>query len=59
MTVPLCAESELKHILFWNEAYGSKEYDIGFGREPFYANLCPDTRCVTTADRKLFISAQR
>ena len=46
-------ESDLKYILFWNEAYGTKEYDIGFGRQPFYDNLCPETRCVTTEDRNL------
>ena len=37
------SQSELKYILFWNEAYGSKEYDLGFGREPFYNNLCEET----------------
>jgi len=31
----------------------SKEYDIGFGREPFYANACPETRCYITDDREL------
>ena len=46
-------ESDLKYILFWNEAYGTKEYDIGFGRQPFYDNLCPETRCFTTEDRNL------
>ena len=46
-------ESELKYILFWNEAYGSKEYDLGFGRQPFYDNLCPETRCFATDDRNL------
>jgi len=45
------SEAEMKYILFWNEAYGTKEYDFGFGREPFYTNLCPETRCVTTANR--------
>ena len=44
-------EKDLKYILHWNEAYGGKEYDIGFGREPFYSSLCPETRCVTTQDR--------
>ncbi|XP_023320067.1 alpha-(1,3)-fucosyltransferase C [Eurytemora carolleeae] len=46
-------EKDLKYILHWNEAYGGKEYDIGFGREPFYSSLCPETRCVTTQDRSL------
>ncbi len=27
---------QLKIILMWNEAYGSKKYNLGFGREPFY-----------------------
>ena len=42
-----------RYILFWNEAYGSKEYDLGFGREPFYTARCPETRCFTTANRNL------
>ena len=46
-------QSELKYILFWNEAYGSKEYDLGFGREPFYDNLCEETRCYATDNRDL------
>ena len=29
----------------------AQEYDIGFGREPFYANACPETRCYITDDR--------
>ena len=28
--------TKLKNILMWNLAYGTKEYDIGFGQEPFY-----------------------
>jgi hypothetical protein len=28
----------------WNDAYGVRTYDIGFGREPFYKYKCPDTR---------------
>jgi len=47
------SKNELKYILFWNEAYGSKEYDLGFGREPFYTARCPETRCFTTANRNL------
>lgn len=27
---------QLKVILMWNKAYGSKKYNLGFGREPFY-----------------------
>ena len=29
-------ESGMKTILMWNDAYGSRTYDIGHGREPFY-----------------------
>ena len=42
---------KLKTILMWNLAYGTKEYGIGFGREPFYKYKCPDTRCVSTSNR--------
>ncbi|XP_040574510.1 alpha-(1,3)-fucosyltransferase C [Lepeophtheirus salmonis] len=44
-------EKDLKIILAWNEAYGSKKYDIGFGREPFYKYKCPETRCYMTDQR--------
>ena len=46
-------DSEIKYILFWNEAYGSKEYDLGFGRQPFYDNKCPETRCFATDNRSM------
>ena len=35
----------------WNLAYGTKEYDIGFGQEPFYKYNCPETRCYSTQNR--------
>jgi len=35
----------------WNLAYGTKEYDIGFGQEPFYKYRCPETRCYSTSNR--------
>ena len=38
------SQTGLKYILMWNEAYGTKEYDLGFGRKPFYDNLCEETR---------------
>ena len=49
-------ESELKNILFWNDAYGSRVYDVGFGREHFYNNKCPETRCFTTSNRSYLSS---
>ena len=36
--------SKWKNILFWNDAYGVRTYDVGFGNEHFYNNMCPDTR---------------
>lgn len=44
-------KSKLKNILFWNDAYEVRTYDVGFGQEHFYENLCPDTRCYTTSNR--------
>ncbi len=38
------SQSDLKTILLWNNAYGSKEYFFGHTREPFYENRCPETR---------------
>ena len=37
-------QNNLKKILFWNDAYGSKIYSIGIGNDPFYTYKCPDTR---------------
>ena len=51
--------SELKTILFWNDAYGNRDYDIGHGREPFYRFKCPETRCIATADRKFLPSVDQ
>ena len=45
------SQDKLKTILMWNLAYGTKEYGIGFGREPFYKYKCPDTRCYSTSNR--------
>ena len=44
-------DSELKIILMWNIAYGTKNFDIGHGRELFYKFKCQETRCVATDDR--------
>ena len=49
-------KKQLKSILFWNDAYGVRTYDVGFGREHFYSNLCPDTRCFTTSNRSALSS---
>ena len=51
-------KSKLKNILFWNDAYGVRTYDVGFGQEHFYNNLCPDTRCFTTSNRSYLKSVE-
>lgn len=40
-----------KRILFWNEAYGAKNYDIGLGRDVFRQAGCPVWQCETSDDR--------
>ena len=50
--------SKLKTILFWNDAYGVRTYDVGFGHEHFYTNMCPDTRCYTTSNRSYLKSVE-
>ena len=56
-------ESKLKTILFWNLkemdlAYGFQKYDFGEGHDIFYNNLCPDTRCIATANRSYLKSVE-
>ena len=51
-------KNKLKNILFWNDAYGVRTYDVGFGQEHFYNNLCPDTRCFTTSNRSYLKSVE-
>ncbi|XP_057368597.1 alpha-(1,3)-fucosyltransferase C-like [Daphnia carinata] len=40
-----------KRIVFWNEAYGNKEYGVGFGREALRKHGCPVWQCETTDNR--------
>ena len=40
----------LKYILFWNEAYGTKKYGFCCGEKPF--SVCPVKDCYVTDDRK-------
>ena len=47
-------KSKLKNILFWNDAYGVRTYDVGFGNEHFYSNMCPDTRLVCNFWENIF-----
>lgn len=39
---------DVKKILFWNEAYGSKNYEIGIGSDVFQKAGCPTWQCETT-----------
>ena len=49
---PLDDDKQFKKILFWNEAYGGKTYDIGLGRDVFRQAGCPVWQCSSTDDRK-------
>lgn len=45
------SQPPLKRILFWNDAYGSRDYGIGVGVEGFQRLNCPVSRCYATANR--------
>ncbi|XP_057371281.1 alpha-(1,3)-fucosyltransferase C-like [Daphnia carinata] len=51
-------ERPVKSILFWNEAYGSKDYGIGFGQQGFRQLNCPITECYTTDNRSFFAATE-
>jgi len=40
-----------KKILFWNDAYGGKTFDIGLGKNVFREAGCPVWQCETTDNR--------
>ncbi|KAI9559150.1 hypothetical protein GHT06_015939 [Daphnia sinensis] len=42
---------KFKRIVFWNEAYGNKEYGVGFGRDALRKFGCPVWQCETTDNR--------
>jgi len=44
-------ESQFKKILFWNDCYGDKSYDVGLGQDVLRKAGCPVWQCSTTADR--------
>ncbi|KAF0311567.1 Alpha-(1,3)-fucosyltransferase C [Amphibalanus amphitrite] len=43
----------LKYILYWNEFYGSMEFQWGSGQKPFIENGCEVNTCFGTNNRKL------
>ena len=56
-------ENKLKTILFFTsrdmeEAFGFQKYDFGEGHEIFKTNLCPDPRCIATANRSYLKSVE-
>ena len=48
----------VKRILFWNDAYGSKDYGIGFGDAAFRELNCPIHKCYTTDNRTLIATEE-
>ena len=56
-------ENKLKTILFFTsrdmeEAFGFQKYDFGEGHQIFKTNLCPDPRCIATANRSYLKSVE-
>ena len=45
---------QFKKILFWNEAYGGKSYDIGIGSNVFRNANCSVWKCSTSDNRTSF-----
>ena len=41
----------VKRLLFWNEAYGTKNFDIGLGKDVFRKAGCPVWQCESSDDR--------
>ena len=50
---------KLKHILYWNEAYGSTEYGFCCGQEPYFKFQCKYTNCFVTNDRNYLSSVDQ
>uniref|UniRef100_A0A2P2HYD0 Fucosyltransferase n=2 Tax=Hirondellea gigas TaxID=1518452 RepID=A0A2P2HYD0_9CRUS len=48
------AHKHLKKILFWNDAYGDKNFFFGSGQEPFLKANCRVNSCYATGNRTLF-----
>ena len=45
--------SKAKKILYYTSFFGAKDFDFGFGNEPFIERKCPDTNCYTTNNKTL------
>ena len=44
-------EEDPKYILYWNEAYGSRDYGFCCGRDPYEKYNCPVKNCYATNNR--------
>jgi alpha-1,3-fucosyltransferase len=44
----------LKTILYWNSFFAFKDFNFGFGQQPFLDAKCPTATCFLTNDRTLF-----
>jgi alpha-1,3-fucosyltransferase len=45
--------SGTKYILFYNSYFDLKDYEFGFGNQPFVDANCPVTDCLTTDQASL------
>ena len=48
---PVKEAAKTKHILYWNSAYGSRQYGFCCGRDPFLSHGCPINDCTATDNR--------
>jgi hypothetical protein len=45
--------SRTKNILFFTTYFHMKDFQFGFGQQPFVDNKCPVTNCFATNNRSL------
>lgn len=48
---PVSEDRPAKRLLFWNEAYGTKNFDIGLGKDVFRKAGCPVWQCESSDNR--------
>ena len=42
-------ETKPRKIIYWTHFYGHRDFEFGFGQEPFIKAGCPVTNCITTS----------
>ena len=52
-TISMAKDSSTKYILYYTPFFGSKDWNMGVGREPFLASKCPSNNCYLTTDPNL------